>query len=100
MNDMILKTASTGQAGLISGTTGTSATVIITVSSSPQRSGPAAVTLSNDVKGAVYTYLQAMRALKRTHVTPDDVASALGISLSSAMAALTLLKSKGVRRTK
>lgn len=98
MNDVTLTTASTGQAGLISGTTGTSATVIITVSSSPQRSGRA--TPSNDLEGAVYTYLQAMRALKRTYVTADDVASALGISLSSAMAALTSLKSKGVRRTK
>ncbi len=96
MNSVAWKTSSAGQPGPISGTTGTSATVTITVSPSP----PPAASQSKDVEGAVYTYLQAMRALKRTHVTADDVASALGISLSSAMAALTSLKSKGVRRTK
>jgi hypothetical protein len=100
MNDVAFKTASVGQTRGISGTTGTSATVILTVAKPAQRSGPASAPPSRDVEGAVYTYLRAMRALKQTHVTPDDVASALGISLSSAMAALTSLKSKGVRRSK
>jgi hypothetical protein len=53
-----------------------------------------------DVENAVYAYIQAMRALNRTHITPEDAASALGISVAEAMAALTSLQSRGVRRSR
>jgi hypothetical protein len=96
MNSVAWKTSSAGQPGPVSGTTGTSTTVTITVSPSP----PAAASQAKDVEGAVYTYLKAMRALNRTHVTPEDVAAALGISVSAAMAALTSLKTRGVRRSR
>jgi hypothetical protein len=42
----------------------------------------------------VYAYLQAMRSLKRARVTPEDVAAALGISVASALEALTALHSR------
>lgn len=55
---------------------------------------------TKQVERAVYAYLQAMRSLKRTRVTPEDVAAALGISVASALTALTALQSRGVKRFK
>jgi hypothetical protein len=97
MSGVALKTSPAGQT-IVAGTTGTTGP-IRTVSVAPsQVIGPAQP--PKDLEGAVYAYLQAMRSLGRTHVTPEDVASALGIPALSAMAALTALKNKGVRRSK
>jgi hypothetical protein len=104
MNGVTLKTTFAGQPGRISGTTGTSTTVIVAATppaqQQQQQGGPAAAPRSLDLEGAVYTYLRAMRSLNRTHVSPEDVANALAIPVSTAMAALTSLKAKGVRRSR
>jgi CRP-like cAMP-binding protein len=93
MSSVVLKTSPVGQT-IVAGTTSTAGPITIS-HTSVSRAQPA-----KDLEGAVYAYLQAMRSLGRTHITPEDVASALGLSTSSAMAALTALKSKGVRRSK
>jgi hypothetical protein len=54
----------------------------------------------HEVEKAVYAYLQAIRSLNKTRVTPEAVASALGISTMMALAALTNLQHKGVKRAK
>ena len=55
---------------------------------------------TQDVEGAVYGFLRAMRTLGHTNVRPEDVSRALGISVSAAMASLQALEGKGVRRSK
>jgi hypothetical protein len=98
MNGITTKTTSAVQPRSVSGTTGTSPTVII--SARALSGGPAPASATREVESAVYAYLRVMRSLKRTRVTPENVASALGISVASALAALAALQSKGVRRSK
>jgi CRP-like cAMP-binding protein len=102
MSSVALKTTSTASQAVIhvAGTTGTAG--VVTISLGPQTHGSASTAARGpkDLEAAVYAFLQAMRSLGRTHVTPEDVANGLGISASSAMAALSALQSKGVRRSK
>jgi hypothetical protein len=52
---------------------------------------------SKDIERAVYSYLRAVRALGRTELNVSDVAGALHIATPLVVAALSALRSKGVK---
>lgn len=49
------------------------------------------------IEDAVYTYIQAVRALGRTTINTSEIASALGIDRRKVEAAAAALKDKGVK---
>jgi hypothetical protein len=51
------------------------------------------------IETAVYTYIQALRSLGKTQVNTAEIATALGVPVSSVARVLPKLSEKGVRRT-
>jgi len=49
------------------------------------------------VEGAVYAYIQAVRALGRTTIHTEEIAKALGLPVDRVDATLDALKKKGVK---
>jgi hypothetical protein len=62
-----------------------------TVASKPSR------TRSSDLESAVYAHIQALRALGKTTVTPEEIARALGLPVTKVERALPSLNNRGVR---
>ena len=52
---------------------------------------------NKDIEGAVYAYIQAVRALGQTSVNSVDISHALSLSLGEVEQALQGLRGKGVR---
>ena len=52
---------------------------------------------SKKIESAVYAHIQAVRALGRTQIEPEEIARALGLSVSQVHGTLAALKSKGVK---
>jgi hypothetical protein len=50
-----------------------------------------------DVESAVYAHIQAVRALGKTRIAPEEIAKALGLPLSAVESALKSLTGKGVK---
>jgi hypothetical protein len=50
-----------------------------------------------DLESAVYAYIQAVRALGKTKITPEEIAQALNLPVSAVEQSLSALQSKGVR---
>jgi hypothetical protein len=50
-----------------------------------------------DIESAVYAHIQAVRALGKTKITPEEIAAALGISISDVRGTIDALKTKGVK---
>jgi hypothetical protein len=94
----VAKPVPAGSARIMSGATGTASTVHYPIGE--VEVGAVVRQPSLNVQNAVYTYIQAMRALNHTHITPDVVASALNISTAAAAEALTALQNRGIRRSK
>jgi hypothetical protein len=57
---------------------------------------PAETETTRDVEGAVFGYIRAIRALGRMHVSTDEIARALGLSLAEVQGTLAALRSRGV----
>lgn len=102
---------STGATVSVSGTSAGSAVGSVTVSSSGGSTaggfagsrGSGAATLhiaSETLNDAVYSYLQALRALGQTKVNSDEIAGALNISSHAARRALNALGDRGVKIAK
>jgi hypothetical protein len=90
--------ANTGSFTMIPATNSTG-TVTLTVS---VKGSAAQLTASNPVKSknvesAVYAHIQAVRALGRTQIEPQEIARALGLSVSQVQGTIAALKSKGVK---
>ena len=97
MNSPLSRTAVATRARISGANASTGATIPFTIPAVPAR---ARIESSKRIDRAVYAYLQAIRSLGHRHVKPEDVAAALGISVTAALAALTVLRSKGVTRAK
>jgi hypothetical protein len=98
MNTVSTKAAAGAGSGNISGTNAsTQKTVTFPVTSLSARR-PA--NPSDQIERAVYAYLRVVRSLGRKHIRPEDVASALGISATVALVALTALRDKGDKGVK
>ena len=52
------------------------------------------------IENAVYSYLQAIRALNRTRVTTSEIASALSVQEAAVVSVISALKVKGVKVAK
>lgn len=52
---------------------------------------------SKKTENAVYGYIQAIRALKRTQVTTSEIAAALSIPESAVIQTIAALRKKGVK---
>jgi transcription initiation factor IIE alpha subunit len=50
-----------------------------------------------DIQGAVYSHIQAIRALGRTDINTEEIAKALSIPVVSVNSVIAKLKEKGVR---
>jgi predicted HTH transcriptional regulator len=50
-----------------------------------------------NIESAVYAYIQAVRALGKTKITPEEIAAALDISISDVRGTIEALKNKGVK---
>jgi hypothetical protein len=95
MSSVALKTAPAGQTTIVAGTTGTTGTLGVSLGSQPI--GPASARTPKDLEGAVYAYLQAMRALGHTLVNTSDVARALGLSQAMVESTIASLAKRGVK---
>ncbi len=71
-------------------------TSTVTVNSFPVAYGQNP-TPAKGVEDAVYGYIQAVRALGRTHISTLEIASALNLPVSSVQQASAALISKGVK---
>jgi hypothetical protein len=56
--------------------------------------------VAENVIAAVYAHVQAVRALGKTVVTPEEISRALGLSTKQVEAALNGLKERGVKPVK
>lgn len=52
---------------------------------------------ASDLQEAIYAHIQAIRALGKTRVTPEEIARALDLSVSTVEGAVAALQSKGIR---
>jgi hypothetical protein len=50
-----------------------------------------------DIQGAVYSHIQAVRALGKKNINTEEIAKALSLPVESVNAAVAKLKDKGVR---
>ena len=76
----------------------TASTGAVTLTVSVRKSAtPLASHSSKNVESAVYAHIQAVRALGRTHIEPQEIARALGLSVSQVQGTIAALKSKGVK---
>jgi hypothetical protein len=50
-----------------------------------------------DMQDAIYTHIQAVRALGKTKITPEEIARALELPVSTVEGAISTLKNKGVK---
>ena len=62
-----------------------------------RRVKPRAQKPSIDVESAVYSYIQAVRALGKTKLTANEIANSLSLSTIEVNEAITKLHSKGVK---
>lgn len=53
---------------------------------------------SKKIESAVYAHIQAVRALGRTQIEPQEIARALGLSLAQVTNTIQALKQKGVKQ--
>jgi hypothetical protein len=70
----------------------------ITVASSKSRSRARHEVVEESIESAVYSYIQAIRALGETKINTMDISRALGLPLNVIESAIHNLSSKGVRR--
>jgi hypothetical protein len=75
---------------------GTAASPPVT-STAPRRAHVERKEASGDLDSAIYTYIQAMRALGRTSVTVEEVARGLSIAVADVYGRLRTLRLKGVK---
>ena len=68
------------------------------ISSGGGTSGSFGAVGSNELQNAVFSYIQAVRALGRTRVNTIEIASALGVNAGRVAEAIAHLESKGVKR--
>jgi predicted Rossmann fold nucleotide-binding protein DprA/Smf involved in DNA uptake len=89
--------ATTGTVTIPASTSTTTATGTISLSlpSSGRVAGRRVET--KKIESAVYAHIQALRALGRTQVEPQEIARALGLSVSQVQNTIAALKSKGVK---
>jgi DNA-binding IclR family transcriptional regulator len=52
---------------------------------------------SSDIESAIYAHIQAVRALGKTKIAPEEIARALDLPVSAVERSLSALNSKGVR---
>jgi predicted Rossmann fold nucleotide-binding protein DprA/Smf involved in DNA uptake len=53
---------------------------------------------SKKIERAVYAHIQAVRALGRTQIEPQEIARALGLSVQQVLSTIHTLKQKGVKQ--
>jgi hypothetical protein len=90
--------ANTGSFTLIPSTASTG-TVRLVVSATRHATmpAPASAPRAKNVENAVYAHIQAVRALGRTQIEPEEIARALGLSVSQVQGTIAALRSKGVK---
>jgi hypothetical protein len=80
-----------------------SATVPLIATASVSVGAKATVTASArkvkapNIENAVYAHIQAVRALGKTKITPEEIAAALGLSVSEVQGTISALRNKGVK---
>jgi hypothetical protein len=52
---------------------------------------------SKKLESAVYAHIQAVRALGRTQIEPQEIARALGLTVAQVQGTIQALKAKGVK---
>jgi hypothetical protein len=77
-------------------TTTTAGSVTFTISG-PAYAAPARAVTPKQIENAVYAHIQAVRALGRTQIAPEEIARALGLSLSEVQGTIAALRQKGVK---
>jgi hypothetical protein len=99
-----MSAANTGPLTMFPSTSGTASTAAPTTTTATVSVGAkATVTVSarrisaSDLQNAVYAHIQAVRALGKTKITPEEIARALGLPLSTVEGSLSALQSKGVK---
>jgi hypothetical protein len=99
-----MTTANTGPLTMFPSTSVTASTTApMTVTTTTSVGAKATVTVSahkvsaSDLQEAVYAHIQAVRALGKTKITPEDIARALELPLSTVEGSLSALQTKGVK---
>jgi hypothetical protein len=96
-------TANTGRLTLFLSKSAVSTTVPITTTDSVSVGAKSTVTVSarkisaKEVENAVYAHIQAVRALGKTKIAPEEIARALDLPVSAVEHSLSALQSKGVK---
>ena len=88
--------ADTGHFTVIPGTASTG-TVTFTAAKYATAPVPAPAPKAKNIESAVYAHIQAVRALGRTQIEPEEIARALGLSVSQVQGTIAALKGKGVK---
>jgi predicted Rossmann fold nucleotide-binding protein DprA/Smf involved in DNA uptake len=88
--------ANTGTLTIPSSATATTGTVTLSMSIPGQ--APKRRVESKRIESAVYAHIQAVRALGRTQIEPQEIARALGLSVQQVQSTVQALKQKGVKQ--
>jgi hypothetical protein len=96
MNNLAISEGAITQAKVTvsSRTDSSDATASVGQAASPRKNRARA---GRSVEGAVFGYIQAIRALGRTRVTTFDVATALSLTETEVLAVVAALRKKGVK---
>jgi hypothetical protein len=101
-----MSTANTGPLTMFPSTSNTASTTTpaaATTTATVSIGAKATVTVSArkvkapNIESAVYSHIQAVRALGKTKITPEEIAAALGLSISDVRGTIEALKTKGVK---
>lgn len=99
-----MTTANTGPLTLfpsIATTSTTSSPLTTTVTISVGAKGAATVSTrkvsTSALENAVYAHIQAVRALGKTKISPEEIARALHLPLSTVQQSISALQSKGIK---
>jgi hypothetical protein len=88
--------ANTGTLTIPSSAITTTGTVMLSMSNTTPT--PERKVESKKIENAVYAHIQAVRALGRTQIEPQEIARALGLSVPQVLSTIQALKQKGVKQ--